>query len=160
MFDTETLADSLFSQVRAALDEHTILIGIHAGGSVILDYLLKRLDIDVVAASVDVSFHRDDFEIRGLAKNKQSTSIEVDINDRHVILVDDVVHSGRTARAAVNELFDFGRPQSVRLAVLVDRGERELPIEPQFVGGLVEVPKDKRIEVRLDENGGLVINVD
>ena len=160
MLEAKKLADSLFRQVRSALDDRTILIGIQDGGSVVLDYLINQLDCDVIAASVDVSFHSDDFEISGVAKSKQSTSIDVDINGRHVILVDDVVQSGRTARAAVNELFDFGRPQTVRLAVLVDRGGRELPIEPQFVGGLVEIPKDQKIEVRLDESGGLVIDVD
>ena len=100
MLEAKKLADSLFRQVRSALDDRTILIGIQDGGSVVLDYLINQLDCDVIAASVDVSFHRDDFEIRGVAKSKQSTSIDVDINGRHVILVDDVVQSGRTARAA------------------------------------------------------------
>jgi pyrimidine operon attenuation protein/uracil phosphoribosyltransferase len=83
----------------------------------------------------------------------------VDVDGRNLILVDDVVQSGRTARAAINEIYDFGRPKTIRLAVLVDRGGRELPIEPQIMGGLIDIPTNKKIAVRLDTNKELEVYV-
>tara|TARA_E500000081_G_scaffold136432_1_gene150260 strand:- start:476 stop:958 length:483 start_codon:yes stop_codon:yes gene_type:complete len=159
VFDSKLLAESLLGQVTEALGTNSLLIGIETGGVVVLGYLIKELDIDVAFASVDVSFHRDDFEIRGLAKSKKSTSIDVVLDGRDVILVDDVIQSGRTARAAVNEIYDFGRPKTVQLATLVDRGGRELPMEPQFVGGFVDVPDSQKIAVRLDKNKELEVYV-
>jgi pyrimidine operon attenuation protein/uracil phosphoribosyltransferase len=157
--DSKLLTESLFKQLAAVIDSDTLLIGIQSGGVVVLDYLIKKLGIDVASATVDISLHRDDFEIRGLAKSKKSTSIDVDVNGRNVILVDDVVQSGRTARAAINEIYDFGRPKTIRLAVLVDRGGRELPIEPQIMGGLIDIPTNKKIAVRLDINKELEVYV-
>ena len=157
--DSKLLTESLLKQVAAAIDSDTLLIGIQSGGVVVLDYLIKKLGIDVASATVDISLHRDDFELRGLAKSKKSTSIDVDVNGRNVILVDDVVQSGRTARAAINEIYDFGRPKTIRLAVLVDRGGRELPIEPQIMGGLIDIPTIKKIAVRLDANKELKVYV-
>ena len=150
MLDSRLFAESLLGQVAEALDSDSLLIGIQSGGVVVLDYLLREIGINVASATVDVSFHRDDFEIRGLAKSKKGTSIDVNIDGRHVILVDDVVQSGRTARAAVNEIYDFGRPKTVRLAVLIDRGGRELPIEPQFTGGSINIPNDQKVAVRFN----------
>ena len=150
MLDSRLFAESLLGQVAEALDSDSLLIGIQSGGVVVLDYLLREIGINVASATVDVSFHRDDFEIRGLAKSKKGTSIDVNIDGRHVILVDDVVQSGRTARAAVNEIYDFGRPKTVRLAVLIDRGGRELPIEPQFTGGSIDIPNDQKVAVRFN----------
>ncbi len=159
MLDSKLLTHSLVSQLGEALDSSSLLVGIQSGGVVVLEYLIEKFDLDVASASVDVSFHRDDFEIRGLAKSKKSTSIQSNIEGRHVILVDDVVQSGRTARAAINEIYDFGRPKSVRLAVLMDRGGRELPIEPQFIGGHIDIPNTQKIAVRWDANKDLEVYV-
>ena len=159
MLDSRLFAQSLLGQMVEALDSDTLLIGIQSGGVVVLNYLLAEIGVNVASATVDISFHRDDFEIRGLAGNKKSTSIDANIDGRHVILVDDVVQSGRTARAAVNEIYDFGRPKTVRLAVLVDRGGRELPIEPQFTGGFIDIPNDQKIAVRFNNNRELEVYV-
>ncbi|MDC1311000.1 bifunctional pyr operon transcriptional regulator/uracil phosphoribosyltransferase PyrR [Burkholderiales bacterium] len=159
MLDSKLLTESLISQLREALDPNSLLVGIQSGGAVVMEYLINKFDIDVPFASVDVSFHRDDFEIRGLAKSKKSTSIDSDVDGRHVILVDDVVQSGRTARAAINEIYDFGRPKSVRLAVLMDRGGRELPIEPQFIGGRIDIPTNQKIAVRWSANKDLEVYI-
>ena len=159
MLDSRLFSESLLGQVAEALDSDSLLVGIQSGGVVVLDYLMREIGVNVASATVDISFHRDDFEIRGLAKSKKSTSINANIDGRHVILVDDVVQSGRTARAAVNEIYDFGRPKTVRLAVLVDRGGRELPIEPQFTGGFIDIPNDQKVAVRFNSNKELEVYV-
>jgi pyrimidine operon attenuation protein/uracil phosphoribosyltransferase len=159
VLDSRLFADSLLRQVAGALDANSLLIGIQSGGVVVLDYLIREIGVNVASATVDISFHRDDYEIRGLAKSKKSTSIDADVDGRHVILVDDVVQSGRTARAAVNEIYDFGRPKTVRLAVLVDRGGRELPIEPQFTGGFIDIANNQKVAVRCDNNRELEVYV-
>ena len=159
MLDSRLFAESLLGQVTGALKTDSLLIGIQLGGVVVLDYLMREIGVNVASATADISYHRDDFEIRGLAKRKKSTCIDADIDGRHVILVDDVVQSGRTARAAVNEIYDFGRPKTVRLAVLVDRGGRELPIEPQFTGGFIDIPNDQKVAVRFNSNKELEVYV-
>lgn len=157
--DAPSLAKNLIKEMRGSIDASTILIGIHAGGILIRDFLLQNLQCDSVKASVDVSFHRDDFEIRGLAASKGKTSIPIDISGRDVVLVDDVIQTGRTARAAVNELFDFGRPRSIQLAVLVDRSGRELPLEPRFAGGKIVIEDGAQISVLLNESNQIAIRV-
>jgi pyrimidine operon attenuation protein/uracil phosphoribosyltransferase len=159
VLDSRLFSESLLGQVAEALDSDSLLVGIQSGGVVVLDYLMREIGVNVASATVDISFHRDDFEIRGLAKSKKSTSIDANIDGRHVILVDDVVQSGRTARAAVNEIYDFGRPKTVRLAVLVDRGGRELPIEPQFTGGFIDIANNQKVAVRCDNNRELEVYV-
>ena len=96
---------------------------------------------------LDISFYRDDFSRLGLNPQVKPSKIPLDITDEHIILVDDVLHTGRTARAALNELFDYGRPASVHLVVLVDRGGRELPIAAQVAGKIIDLPPHQHVKL-------------
>ena len=133
-----------------------VLVGVQRGGI----HLAQRLG-DVLATiwgfpapvgQLDVSMHRDDLDLR-LAPEVHATKIPADINGKTVVLVDDVLFSGRTTRAAMDALNDFGRPKRIQLAVLIDRGHRELPIKPDFVGKNVPTATSERILVRLKEDG-------
>ncbi len=148
MSELKTLPDA--EQQIAALAEQlkpvfvnapeTVLIGVFTGGVWIAERLSQHLPMHPPVGSVDISFYRDDFSERGLSPNVQPTTVPVDIVGKPVILVDDVLYTGRTTRAALNELFDYGRPASVKLAVLADRGERQLPIAPDFCVWQVSLP--------------------
>lgn len=134
------------------------LIGIAARG----DDLARRLageilrieGVDVPVGSLDITFYRDDIGLRSEAPEVHETRIAFDITDRTVVLVDDVLFTGRTIRAALDALGDFGRPQSIQLAVLVDRGHRELPIRPDYVGKNLPTRMDEDVAVRLTEVDG------
>ena len=104
--------------------------------------------------SLDITFYRDDVGEARLNPVVQDTDIPFDLTGLSILLVDDVLYTGRTIRCALDELMDFGRPERVRLAVLVDRGGRELPVQPDFVGKAVSAPVDARVEVRLAEEDG------
>jgi pyrimidine operon attenuation protein / uracil phosphoribosyltransferase len=104
---------------------------------------------------VNVSLHRDDYAKKGLHSQASPTSLPFDVNNRKILLVDDVLSTGRTVRAAVNELYDYGRPASVELAVLADRGGRELPVAARFTGGIVDIPATDTLVLSQGENGTL-----
>jgi pyrimidine operon attenuation protein / uracil phosphoribosyltransferase len=106
---------------------------------------------------MDIAFYRDDYAARGLKHDPKRTKIPFDVNGCELLLVDDVLYSGRTVRAAMNELFDYGRPQSIALVVLVDRGGRQLPICAQHVGARVEVPAGMRLTLKREESGKLAL---
>jgi pyrimidine operon attenuation protein/uracil phosphoribosyltransferase len=106
---------------------------------------------------MDIAFYRDDYAARGLKHDPKRTKIPFDVNGAELLLVDDVLYSGRTVRAAMNELFDYGRPASISLVVLVDRGGRQLPICAQHVGARVEVPGGMRLQLKQENEGRLVL---
>ena len=106
-----------------------------------------------------MSFYRDDYGKIGLHRDVKTSDIPFDVEGRPLILVDDVLYTGRTIRAAMNELFDYGRPASIRLAALVDRGGRELPIAAQYVGATIQVGPDEGIELKRDERGRLSLSL-
>lgn len=137
--------------------EELALIGIQTGGVHLAERLAGLLEgichHPIPAGTVDVSMHRDDLD-RLLAPAVHPTSIPFDLNGKTVVLVDDVLFSGRTTRAALDALNDFGRPRRVQLAVLVDRGHRELPIKADFVGKNVPTSTQERVNVQLKESGG------
>jgi pyrimidine operon attenuation protein / uracil phosphoribosyltransferase len=145
--DAEALYRVLLGQIRAAYGESlnrpdgAVLAGIHSGGVWVVQRLAKDLDVAEFGV-VNVSLHRDDYAKKGLHSQASPTSLPFDVNHRRIVLVDDVLSTGRTVRAAVNELYDFGRPASVELATLADRGGRELPVAARFTGGVVDVPAD------------------
>ena len=151
MRDAEFLIEALAVQLRELLARRGItapaLVGIHTGGVWIAERLRQRLEISTPLGQLDISFYRDDFTRIGLHPQVRLSELPFDVDNRHLVLIDDVLHTGRTARAALNELFDYGRPASVLLAVLVDRGGRELPIEAHVAGSRLELPADQQIEL-------------
>ena len=116
----------------------TRLVGITSGGAWLAERLQADLKLPGKAGSISSAMHRDDFAQRGLSSGGQ-TQLPFDVNGAQILLLDDVLYTGRTLRAVINELFDFGRPASVQLAVLVDRGGRQLPIQPDFAAARVSV---------------------
>jgi pyrimidine operon attenuation protein/uracil phosphoribosyltransferase len=158
--DAEGLLAELVEQMRSSVTPQTALIGIHTGGVWIAQRMHAMLGIAQPLGTIDVSFYRDDYQSRGLHAKVRPSSIPFDVIDADIVLVDDVLHTGRTTRAAMNEIFDYGRPRSIRLAALVDRGGRQLPIAAQFVGAEVAVGATDQIELTKDGNGklGLKLN--
>jgi pyrimidine operon attenuation protein / uracil phosphoribosyltransferase len=147
----------------AERNEHSpevVLVGIPAGGDVLArrlgDILSGIWKYPVPVGSLDVSMHRDDLDRRA-APQVHPTVMPFDVNGKTVVLVDDVLFSGRTTRAAMDALNDFGRPRKIQLAVLVDRGHRELPIKADFVGKNVPTAQDENIHVRLGEKDEVVL---
>ncbi len=151
--DAESLLDILIEQIRPQLGDDSALVGIHSGGAWLAERLQKKLGRDIPLGTLDISFYRDDFSRIGLHPQIKPSNIPFDVENQHIILVDDVLYTGRTVRAALNELFDYGRPSRVTLAVLVDRGERELPIEPQAVGAKITLEEGQNLELVRDDTG-------
>ena len=159
MPEAETLLGQLADSMRRHVSADTALIGIHTGGVWLAERLHRTLGLKQPLGTIDVSFYRDDYESRGLHARVKPSSIPFEVADADVILVDDVLFTGRTIRAAINELFDYGRPQRIRLAALVDRGGRELPIAPQFLGAEVSVADSEQIELQKSAEGRLSLVV-
>ena len=151
--DAEQLLTALTESMRPAVGPETGLIGIHTGGVWVAERLHQALKLKSELATLDVSFYRDDYDRRGLHRDLKNSEIPFEVEGRDLILVDDVLFTGRTIRAALNEIFDYGRPASVKLAALIDRGGRQLPIAAQFVGGTVDLPPGKSIELARDAKG-------
>ena len=126
------LIERMYDQLSKEIDQDTCLIGILNGGSLILNELKKKIKTKADYGLVDCSFYRDDLESSGIKIREKSTSINFNIDGKKIILIDDVFFTGRTIRAAMNELFDFGRPKEIKLFVLIDREKNELPIKPTF----------------------------
>jgi pyrimidine operon attenuation protein / uracil phosphoribosyltransferase len=158
--DAEDLLARLAELMRGSVTPDTALIGIYTGGVWLAQRLHKALALRQPLGTVDVSFYRDDYNSRGLHPKVKPSDIPFDVADADIILVDDVLYTGRTIRAAVNELFDYGRPKSIRLAALVDRGGRQLPIAAQFVGAEISVADGEQIELKKSDKGqlSLVLN--
>ncbi|MDF3868679.1 bifunctional pyr operon transcriptional regulator/uracil phosphoribosyltransferase PyrR [Pseudomonas denitrificans (nom. rej.)] len=123
-------------------------VGIHTGGIWVAQELLKALGSDEILGILDVSFYRDDFSRSGLHPQVRPSELPFEIDGQHLVLVDDVLMSGRTIRAALNELFDYGRPASVTLVSLVDLNKRELPIRPDIVGETLSLAPNERVKLR------------
>jgi pyrimidine operon attenuation protein / uracil phosphoribosyltransferase len=153
--DAEDLLARLAERMRASVTPDTVLIGIHTGGVWLAQRLHKMLALRQPLGTIDVSFYRDDYGSRGLHPKVRPSEIPFEVADADIILVDDVLYTGRTIRAAMNELFDYGRPRSIRLAALIDRGGRQLPIAAQFVGADVSVADADQIELKKNEEGRL-----
>ena len=137
--DAEALYVELLRGVKSLMRRDTRLVGITSGGAWLVERLKKDLGLPGAPGIISSAMHRDDFARRGLAASAQTT-LPFDVNGADVLLLDDVLYTGRTIRAVLNELFDFGRPGCVRLAVLIDRGGRELPVAADFSGQRLELP--------------------
>jgi pyrimidine operon attenuation protein / uracil phosphoribosyltransferase len=150
--DTTELLDRLAINTRARLVRRTaevpLMIGIQTGGLWVAQALATRLGIQAPIGSLDIGFYRDDFARAGLAAALTPTRLPWAIDGRHLLLVDDVLFTGRTIRAAINEIFDYGRPASITLAVLIARDGRELPIEADAVGAEMALPAGSSLKLR------------
>ena len=151
--DAEIVYLELEAKLARGLDYHAHLIGIHSGGAWIAERLACSLPGEHPLGFLDVSFYRDDYDRRGLKPKVQRSAIKFDVTGKRILLIDDVLYTGRSVRAAINELFDYGRPASIELAVLVDRGGRELPVEPQYVGIRLAMAREKSIVLARDAGG-------
>ena len=152
--DAAALYAQLLAGVRSLRSADTHLVGITSGGAWLAQALHKDLGLSGKHGVISSAMHRDDFAQRGLASSAQ-TQIPFDVNGADIILLDDVLYTGRTIRAVLNELFDFGRPAKVQLAVLVDRGGRQLPIEASFAAARVALPPDQQLALARSDNGKL-----
>jgi pyrimidine operon attenuation protein/uracil phosphoribosyltransferase len=149
--DPEKLLAELAERMRAEVAPDAGLVGIYTGGAWVAERLHQRLGWKVPLGVLAVTLHRDDFGRIGLHRESRRSQIPFPVDGREIVLVDDVLHTGRTIRAALNELFDFGRPKAVRLAVLADRGGRELPVAADFVGARVALRPEEELVLSNDD---------
>lgn len=140
------MADRLKARI-ASMSPEPLMVGIHTGGVWVAQRLHTLLGLSEPLGSLDITFYRDDFTRIGLNPQVKPSQLPVKVDDRCIILVDDVLHTGRTIRAALNELFDYGRPASVILACLVDRTGRDLPIQPDIAGRRMELQAGEHIKL-------------
>jgi len=160
--DVEAALARMVEQLQPMLKHQPLMIGIHTGGVWVAERLHRDLGLMEPLGTLDISFYRDDFTRIGMNPQVRTSHLPVNVENRHLILVDDVLHTGRTIRAALNEIFDYGRPASVALACLIERGGRELPIEPQAVGEHIKLGKNQhvkllgpeKLELRIQEANG------
>jgi len=150
--DPEQLVRALAEAMRGRIAADAGMIGIYTGGAWVAERLHRALGLATPLGFLAVTLHRDDFGRIGLHRESRRSQIPFAVDGREIVLVDDVLHTGRTIRAALNELFDFGRPRAVRLAMLADRGGRELPIYPDYLGAKVDVGRGE--ELVLSNEGG------
>jgi pyrimidine operon attenuation protein/uracil phosphoribosyltransferase len=160
--DAEALYQRLLQQIRphAVAENKLAIVGIYSGGAWIAERLVEDLALKNKPGLIDVSFYRDDYAAKGLHAEVKPTHIPFDVDGAHIILVDDVLYTGRTTRAAINELFDYGRPARIMLAALVDRGGRELPIAADFVAHVASFEPAVSVNLHRAADGKLSISID
>lgn len=145
----EALAQQLDQRLQqlGVQDDEVLMVGIHTGGTWIAERLHQKMGLTKDLGSLDISFYRDDFTRIGMNPQVRPSQLPLSLDGMTIVLVDDVLYTGRTIRAAMNELFDYGRPDRVILAVLIDRGARELPIHPDCVGLQVDLPAQEQVKL-------------
>ena len=158
--DAEEALEALASRMRAGVAHDAAFVGIYSGGAWIAERLAELVPGDQAVGYIDVSFYRDDYASKGLKAGARRSDIPFDVAGATIVLIDDVLYTGRSTRAAINELFDYGRPAAIELAVLVDRGGRELPIEPGYVGARVACARDLSIVLSRGPDGRLSLGVE
>jgi pyrimidine operon attenuation protein / uracil phosphoribosyltransferase len=158
--DAQALYGELKRAVQSMLTPNTRLVGITSGGAWLAERLQKDLALAGSHGTISSAMHRDDFAKRGLSGSGAQTQLPFEIDGAQVLLLDDVLYTGRTIRAVINELFDYGRPAGVRLAVLVDRGGRELPIQPDFAAARVTLPVSQSLALARDDAGRFSFKVE
>ncbi|RZI68541.1 bifunctional pyr operon transcriptional regulator/uracil phosphoribosyltransferase PyrR [Variovorax guangxiensis] len=156
--EAESLYGDLLRGVQALMRPDTRLVGITSGGAWLVERLQKDLGLAGAPGVISSAMHRDDFARRGLSSSAQ-TALPFDVNGADVLLLDDVLYTGRTIRAVLNELFDFGRPACVRLAVLVDRGGRELPVAADFAAATLTLPDTQSLALARSDAGAFSFDV-
>ncbi len=157
--EAEALFASLVSSMRGQVNAATALVGIHSGGVWLAERLREALALPLPIGTVDVAFYRDDYESRGLKSDVRPSTLPFEVEGCDIVLIDDVLYTGRTIRAALNVLFDYGRPARVRLATLVDRAGRELPIAADFVGGALVVDETDVVILERSPDGRLSLAI-
>jgi len=160
---TNLSVNELIQQLTKALAplfttaDQPIIVGIETGGYLIAKSLYENLNPETELGKLNITFYRDDFTKTGLHPTVKPSSLPTNIDGKTIVLVDDVLYSGRTVRAAMNELFDYGRPEKILLAILVDRGGRELPIQADYVAETIELADDEQI--KLVESDSLTLSI-
>ena len=157
--DAPTLYQELLRGVKNLRETDSRLIGIASGGVWLAEQLQHDLGLAGAVGVISSAMHRDDFSRRGLAHSVQ-TKLPFDVNGQDIVLVDDVLYTGRTIRAVLNELFDYGRPARVRLAVLVDRGGRQLPVQADFAAARVSLPANQSLALARSESGAFSFKIE
>ncbi len=160
--DADLLYQILAQQVKSGLADanNVAIVGIHSGGAWLAERLANELHLKDRLGFIDVSFYRDDYAKKGLHAEVKPTQIPFEVDGASILLVDDVLYTGRTTRAAINELFDYGRPARIMLAALVDRGERELPIAADFVAEQISLPKNQQLVLHCADDGRFSFTLD
>ena len=143
----ETFSNGVRAYMDAASRESVRLIGIRTGGVWLAQRMTTALDLDEAPGELNIAFYRDDFSRIGMHPTVEPSILDFDVNDQHLLLIDDILFTGRTVRAAMNEIFDYGRPASIGLAVLVDRGGRELPVQADVVGMEVSLETNEHVKL-------------
>jgi len=151
--DAEALYHDLLGGVRALRNPDSVIVGIWSGGAWLAERLHRDLGLPGTPGVISSALHRDDFGSRGLSAGADHTRLPFEVEGADIVLVDDVLYTGRTIRAVINELYDFGRPARVQLAVLVDRGGRELPIQPACSAARITLPAPQRLSLVRDDAG-------
>ena len=161
-YDAEALYRTLLEQVRGGLAgvPDAAIVGIHSGGAWLAERLAADLDLQGRLGFIDVSFYRDDYAKKGLHPDVKPTSIGFNVDGATILLVDDVLYTGRTTRAAINVLFDFGRPARIMLAALADRGGRELPVAPDFTGVKAALAPNQSLSLQRGADGQLSLTIE
>lgn len=155
----QPILSQMVEDIRRLQLEQPLVIGIHTGGAWIASYLHQALEIPSALGTLDISFYRDDFSRVGLNPKVRSSNLPEAVEDRQVLLVDDVLHTGRTIRAAMNEIFSFGRPALVKLAVAMDRPGRELPIAADVTGTSMDLASAQQAKLTRDNSGEMTFQI-
>ena len=155
--EAEKLCEQLAAELKPRIGPKSAMVGLYTGGAWLAERLHPMLGLKSPLGLMDIAFYRDDYAARGLKHDPKRTKIPFDVNGAELLLVDDVLYSGRTVRAAMNELFDYGRPASISLVVLADRGGRQLPICPQHCAAKLEVPAGMRLRLKRGDDGKLAL---
>ena len=158
--DAEVLCQELVHRLRSGVTDSTGLVGIRTGGAWLAERLHRDLGLSTPMGALDISFYRDDFHAAGLRHQVKPSQIPFDVNGAHIVVVDDVLYTGRTVRAAMNEIFDYGRPAKIDLAVLIDRGGRELPVAASIVGATIELPASVSVVLTRDDDDRLHLTME
>jgi pyrimidine operon attenuation protein / uracil phosphoribosyltransferase len=158
VLDAEALYKELLRYVQQTATPTTQLVGVTSGGAWLVERLQRDLKLALPVGTISSSMHRDDFSQRGMSSGGQ-TVLPFDVTGSDILLFDDVLYTGRTIRAVVNELFDYGRPKRVQLAVLVDRGGRELPIHAEFAAARLVLPVNQSLALARSETGNFSFEV-
>lgn len=156
----EALLADITAKIVAQINPNSALVGIHSGGVWLMRRILQTLNSEIPFGTLDAALYRDDYAARGLKADLKPSDIAFDVTDKHIILIDDIFYTGRTTRAAMNELFDYGRPASISLAVLINRGGAQLPITPNITGAEILLKANQNLQLSQDTKGKLHLSLE